>query len=254
MSPVLLTLLALAAAVTLLWLLSLRLRDASIVDIFWGCGFVLASVIAYLSSEGGRRAAIVLALVTVWGCRLAIYLAWRNLGRGEDYRYQAIRNRYGDSFPVLSLFIVFGFQGLLIWIISMPLQIVMARNMPLSPVDLIAGLLWLAGFLFETIGDLQLARFKADPANRGKVMDRGLWGYTCHPNYFGDSLVWWGFYLFAFAAGGWWTVFSPILMTLLLLKISGVALLERNLIKTRPDYEDYSRRVSAFIPWKRQRG
>lgn len=248
------TLLALASAVTLLWLLSLRLRDASIVDIFWGCGFVLASVIAYLSSEGGRRAAIVLALVTVWGCRLAIYLAWRNLGRGEDYRYQAIRKRYGDSFPLLSLFIVFGFQGLLIWIISMPLQIVMARNTPLSPVDLIAGLLWLAGFLFETIGDLQLARFKADPANRGKVMDRGLWGYTRHPNYFGDSLVWWGFYLFAFAAGGWWTVFSPILMTLLLLKLSGVALLERNLIKTRPDYEVYSRSVSAFIPWKRQRG
>ncbi|MGH9841648.1 MAG: DUF1295 domain-containing protein [Blastocatellia bacterium] len=243
-----------AIALLLLWLLSLKLKDASIVDIFWGLGFVLIAATSYRLTDGfAGRKLLLTALVVVWGGRLAGYLARRNIGKGEDYRYQAMRKRHGERFPIVSLYLVFGFQGVLMWIISLPLQAAQMATQPdrLTLLDWLGVLLWIIGFAFETIGDWQLARFKSDPANKGKVMDRGLWAYTRHPNYFGDAVLWWGYFLIAAATGAWWTVIGPILMTLLLMKVSGVALLEKTLVKTKPEYQDYIRRTSAFFPWVR---
>jgi steroid 5-alpha reductase family enzyme len=252
MNVYLITAAVIAVALILLWLLSLKLKDASIVDIFWGLGFVLIATTSYRLADGfADRKLLLTVLVVVWGGRLAGYLARRNIGKGEDYRYQAMRRRHGDRFPLVSLFLVFGLQGVLMWIISLPLQAAQMAPQPdrLTPLDWLGVLLWGVGFLFETIGDRQLSRFKADPANRGKVMDRGLWAYTRHPNYFGDAVLWWGYFLIAAAAGAWWTIVSPVVMTLLLMKVSGVALLEKTLVKTKPEYQDYVRRTSAFVPW-----
>ncbi|MDX2034121.1 MAG: DUF1295 domain-containing protein [Blastocatellia bacterium] len=241
-----------AIALFLLWLLSLRLRDASIVDIFWGLGFVLIAGTTYLLTDGYEvRRELLTAMVFLWGLRLAAYLAWRNIGKGEDYRYQAMRKRHGERFPIVSLYTVFALQGVLMWIISLPLQMAQLPAQParLTPLDALGVALWLIGLAFESIGDWQLARFKADPANKGRVMDRGLWAWTRHPNYFGDAVVWWGFFAVAAATGAWWTAIGPLLMTLLLMKVSGVALLEKTLVKTKPEYQAYARRTSAFFPW-----
>lgn len=241
-----------AVALFLLWLLSLRLKDASIVDIFWGLGFAMIAVTSYLVTGGyvGRKK-MMTVLVVVWGVRLAWHIGSRNLGKGEDFRYQAMRKKHGERFSVVSLYTVFLLQGVLMWIISLPLQAAQISAQPdtLTALDLAGVAVFLIGFLFEAIGDLQLRQFKSDPANKGKLMDRGLWALTRHPNYFGDALLWWGFYLIACAAGGWWTVFSPMLMTFLLVKVSGVAMLERSLTKTKPEYEAYARRTNAFLPW-----
>jgi steroid 5-alpha reductase family enzyme len=243
---------AIAAAMTLLWLLSLRLRDASIADLFWGAGFVLVAWLA-ASAPGGdpARRALTLALVTVWGLRLSIHLLRRNLGHGEDPRYRAMREGHGDRFPWVSLFTVFGSQGVLMWVVSLPLQVSVTAPAPagLTAMDLLGAALWAMGFLFEAVGDWQLTRFRAEASNRGKALDTGLWRYTRHPNYFGDALQWWGFGCLAFATGAFWTVLSPVLMTLLLLKVSGVALLEKDIAERRPAYRDYVRRTSAFFPW-----
>lgn len=242
-----------AAAMLALWLLSLRLRDVSIVDVFWGLGFVMVAHAARATSAGhGPRAWLVTALVTVWGVRLALYLLWRNWGAGEDYRYQAMRRRYGDRFPLTSLAVVFGLQGVLMWVISLPVQVAVTSPTPaaLGVLDLLGTVLVLVGVGFESLGDLQLARFKGDPANRGLVMDRGLWRYTRHPNYFGDAVVWWGLFAFALTtpAHGW-TVIGPLLMTYLLTRLSGVPLLEKKLTRTRPGYAEYVARTSSFMPW-----
>lgn len=238
----------------LLWLWSLRLKDASIVDIFWGLGFVLIAGTAFVMGAGFQtRKQLLTALVAIWGLRLAIYLYRRNHGKGEDYRYQAMRRQHGDRFGLVSLYTVFGLQGVLMWIISLPVQVAQQAALPdqLTLLDGLGTALWLIGFSFESIGDAQLARFKADPSNKGKVMDRGLWAYTRHPNYFGDAVLWWGFFCFAAATGAWWTALSPALMTLFLMKVSGVAMLEKTLVKTKPEYQDYVRRTSAFFPWKK---
>jgi steroid 5-alpha reductase family enzyme len=244
---------ATASLMILVWLLSLAKRDASIVDIFWGLGFVLiAHVACRLGAGYSGRKLLVTSLVTVWGVRLAVYLLWRNSGQEEDYRYRAMRKRHGARFAWVSLYTVFGLQGVLMWVISLPLQVAQTSPVPtrLTWLDALAVLLWAAGLLFEAVGDYQLARFKADPANRGKVMNRGLWAYTRHPNYFGDAVAWWAFFLIAVATPyGVWTVISPVLMTFMLMRVSGVALLERKLVKTRPDYEAYRQQTNAFIPW-----
>ncbi len=243
--------LAIGGAMILLWLLSLRLRDASIVDVFWGLGFVLTVWVTRLSQPGAEpRAGVVAALTTLWGARLALYLARRNLGKGEDARYVAMRRRHGARWPLRSLLQVFVLQGLLMWLISLPVQAAERARGPgaLGWVDAIGVALTLTGVAFEAIGDAQLARFKADVANKGKVMDRGLWRYTRHPNYFGDFLVWWGLYALALASGHAWTIGSPALMSFLLLRVSGVTLLEKSMRK-RPGYEEYVRRTSAFFPW-----
>ena len=243
----------LLAATFLLWLLSVKLRDASIVDIFWGLGFVLVAWASYAQGGGAEPRGLLLGvLVTIWGVRLAAHLFRRNHGKGEDYRYQSLRKRIGPGFWWISLFVVFVFQGLLIWIISLPLQLAQATRTPahLTWLDGLGCAAWLIGFIFESVGDWQLTEFRANPNNHGKVLEHGLWRYTRHPNYFGDALLWWGLWLIALAAPvSWLTVISPLLMTLLLIKISGVALLEKTLSQSKPGYQEYIQRTSAFIPW-----
>lgn len=235
-----------------LWLLSLRLKNSSIVDIFWGAGFVITAWVSFAQTPDGflPRKLLIAVLATIWGLRLSSYIFLRNRGKGEDFRYRKMREKAGDNWAGQSFARVFLLQGLLMWIISMPLLAAQMGTKAgrLTVVDLTGMLVWLVGFVFEAVGDAQLKRFKADPANRGKVMDRGLWRYTRHPNYFGDAVQWWGFYLIAAAAGGWWSVFSPILMTFLLVRVSGAALLEKTLA-VRPGYAEYIRATSGFFPW-----
>jgi steroid 5-alpha reductase family enzyme len=242
-----------AAAMLLLWLLSLRLRDASIVDIWWGPGFAAIAAFTCALGAGGdpARGRLIVALAAAWGLRLGVYLFWRNAGKPEDYRYQAMRRRHGERFARVSLVSVFGLQGLLMWFVSLPLQVAQtgAPTGGLGALDALGAAVFAVGLLVESIGDLQLARFKSDPANAGRVMDRGLWRYTRHPNYFGDCVAWWGMWLVACGApGGIYTILSPMLMTFLLLRVSGVALLERSLAKRKPGYADYIARTSAFLP------
>jgi steroid 5-alpha reductase family enzyme len=240
------------ALTTALWALSVAVRDTSIVDIFWGTGFVVIAWVTYAVADGSPARQLLLAtLMTIWGLRLTIHLARRNLGKGEDFRYRRMREHHGDRWPRRSLWSVFWLQGVLMWIVSLPVQ---AGQLDVSP----HGLVWLdglgiavfaVGLFFETVGDAQLARFKADPANRGQVMDRGLWSWTRHPNYFGDFSVWWGLYLVALATGSaWWTVLGPLVMSVLLIRVSGAALLEKSIGKRRPGYAEYVRRTSGFFP------
>jgi steroid 5-alpha reductase family enzyme len=236
-----------------IWLLSLLTRNASIVDIFWGLGFVLLAVVYFVVTDGfiGRKV-LITALVAVWGLRLSLYILWRNWGKGEDYRYRKWREEAGEKFWWTSLFQVFLLQGALLWLISAPILAAQFSDDPdhLTVFDLLGTLAWGVGFFFEAVGDWQLARFKRDPANKGKVMRSGLWAYTRHPNYFGEAALWWGYYVIAAGtAGGYWTFFSPILMTVLLLRVSGVALLERRQVETKPQYRDYIESTSAFFPW-----
>ncbi len=241
---------AIATVVVLLWLVSLVRRDASIVDVFWGFGFVLVSWMTFvLSKPLCWRALILLLLVNVWGLRLSAYLAWRNWGKPEDYRYRAMRQRHGNKFPLVSLLTVFGLQGLLMWVISWPIQVGIAQTASWNLAATAGVFLWIVGFLFESIGDIQLARFKSHASNRGQVMNHGLWRYTRHPNYFGDFLVWWGFYLIAVQSNSWWwTLVGPLLMSFLLIRVSGVRLLESALRTRVAGYEDYVRCTSAFFP------
>ena len=247
---VLISLGAVAALMLFVWTASLIWRDASIVDRYWGMCFVVVALVCVLVAPS-PRAWLLFILCAIWGIRLSIYLTIRNWGEGEDYRYVAMRERHGAKFPIVSLFTVFGLQGALSWFISLPFQIAaMNSGEILTWIDYIGAGIWFIGFAFESIGDWQLRRFKSDPANAGKVMDRGLWRYTRHPNYFGDAVLWWGFYIIACAApSGVFTLLSPVVMTFLLVKVSGAALLERGLKRTKPKYADYIERTSAFIPW-----
>ena len=248
--------LAVAAAMLALWLLSLWLRNASIVDIWWGPGIALAAAVAWLSAGATHpRALLLVALASLWALRLGGYLFWRNAGHGEDPRYQAMRRHFGARFPFISLVTVFMLQGVLQWLVSLPLQVGAAAPgaQALGVLDALGVALFAAGLAFEAIGDAQLARFKADPASRGRVLDRGVWRYTRHPNYFGDALAHWGLFTIALATPhGWSMVLSPALMTFLLLRVSGVALLERSIGKRRPAYAEYQRHTSAFIPLPRR--
>ena len=231
------------------WLVSVARRDVSIVDSLWSL-FFLAMTLTYLVLAAGlsERAYLLLFLVTVWAVRLSLFITLRNWGEPEDRRYQAIRADNEPGFWLKSLYIVFGLQAILAWIISLPLLGVVLGAAPLGWLDFVAVALWLVGFGFEAVGDQQLARFKTDPANQGRVLDSGLWRYTRHPNYFGEACIWWAYYLLALAAGAWWTVIGPILMTFLLLRVSGVALLEKDITERRPAYRDYIRRTNAFFP------
>ncbi len=235
-----------------LWLVSLARRDASIADTFWGPGFLLLAAFYASRSAGWEvRTWIVMALTGVWAIRLGAHIHRRNRDRPEDPRYAAWRERAGPSFWWKSLFSVFLLQATLMWIVSAPLLLAVAAAEPsrLTSWDVAGLALWSVGFAFEALGDAQLAAFRRDPSNRGRVLDSGLWRFTRHPNYFGDATIWWGLYLFAAGVpGGAWTMFSPILMTTLLLRVSGVSLLERGLHVTRPGYRDYVARTSAFFP------
>lgn len=238
---------------TLLWLISLILKNASIVDIFWGTGFVVVAWASFFLTPDGflPRKQLLLLLVTLWGLRLSTHILLRNWGKPEDFRYQAWRKQNGASWWWRSFFKVFFLQGVLMWIISTPLLAAQLRQLPdrLIWLDFLAVLVWLIGFFFEAVGDYQLTRFRANPANKGQVLQTGVWRYTRHPNYFGDATQWWAYFLIALAAGGWWTIFSPIIMTTLLLRVSGVALLEKSLAVEKPGYKEYIEKTSAFIPW-----
>ena len=234
------------------WLVSLLKRDASIVDPMWSMVFIFAAWSMYgwnAEGTGNPRSVLVLAMVTIWGVRLAAHLAERKWGTPEDYRYKAMRRRY-QPFALWSLLIVFGLQGALVTVVSLPIQAVMTdrTGSPLGWLDRVGFIVWAIGFAFETVSDVQLRRFRSNEANHRAVMDSGLWRYSRHPNYFGDCLVWWGLYLPAMATGAWWTVIGPLVMTILLLRVSGVALLERTISDRRPGYVDYARRTSPFIP------
>jgi steroid 5-alpha reductase family enzyme len=261
------TLGVLAVYMTAGWLLSLARKDASVVDPLWGTGFVVAAV-SYLMLLDGHRARQVLALVmvAVWGLRLSIYLLWRNRGRGEDPRYTAMRNKRPGSFWWYSYLQVFLLQALLLWLVAAP--IAGAMDAPgsgavagqsggsLVALDYVGLAVWLFGLAWEVAGDTQLALFKRNPANKGKVMQTGVWRYTRHPNYFGEVVLWWGVWLVAAAAHGYWSAYGPVLITLLLLRVSGVTLLEKGLKESKPGYAEYVARTSPFIPWppKRESG
>ncbi len=234
-----------------LWFISLALRDASIVDPCWGAGFVVTAWTVWLShGTPSSRAVLVVVLTTIWGLRLSLYLGWRNLGHGEDRRYAAMRAKHGSKFAWVSLFTVFLLQALILWFVSWPVLVTVTDTTPapVGPWDVVGGLLWAVGLFFETVGDWQFARFRSQPENAGRVLDTGLWRYTRHPNYFGDFCVWWGLYLVACGSGAYWTLLSPILMSVLLLKVSGVTLLESDIHHRRPEYRDYIRRTSPFFP------
>lgn len=238
---------------TAIWLLSLVLRNASIIDIFWGLGFVLLAWEYWLLADGfSWRQGLVLALVSAWGVRLSAYIAIRNHGRGEDKRYARWRREGGKHWWLRSYVTVFLLQGALMLIVSTPLYLAQHAPAPdhLSLIEILAGMIAASGFLFEAIADWQLYRFKSNSANQGKVFDRGLWRFSRHPNYFGEMLVWWG--LFGLAVGvpyGWIGLISPVIMTVFLLKVSGVTLLERDLKESKPAYRNYINTTNAFIPW-----
>jgi steroid 5-alpha reductase family enzyme len=247
---------AIAALMVGMWVLSLVLKNASIVDIGWGIGFVVVawSVHARVDGNSDRRWLLV-AMTTLWGLRLAIHLFMRNHGKGEDYRYRAMRKRWGPRFGLISLGTVFALQGVLMWVVSLPVQLGQAPTTPgLGWLALLGLIVWAVGMFFETVGDAQLAAFKRDPDSKGPdgngtVMDRGLWRYTRHPNYFGDACVWWGIALVAAeTTTGRWGLIGAATMTFLLRRVSGVTLLERSLVKRRAGYEDYVARTSPFVP------
>jgi steroid 5-alpha reductase family enzyme len=248
---------AVAAFLIAVWLVSLAMRDASIVDLAWGPAFLVIATTSYWTAGAAApgastpRQRLLLGLVALWSLRLAGYLAWRNLGHGEDFRYQKMRAYWGKRFWWVSLFTVFLLQAALAWVVSAPLQLAMASPVPehLGWLDYAGVALFAIGFLFESVGDLQLARFKADPSNAGKVLDSGLWAWTRHPNYFGDCVQWWAFFLIALATPrGYLGAIGPLLMTWLLMRFSGVPMLERSLRRKRAGYDDYRARVPAFLP------
>jgi steroid 5-alpha reductase family enzyme len=257
--PVALAGLAVAAALaSATWIASVVRRDASLVDRTWGA-MIAGPAIAYAlqAAAPGARAGWTLGLVVAWGLRLAAYVTWRNWGHGEDRRYQAIRARNEPHFALKSLVLVFALQAVLAWIASATALAAILGARPFGPLA-VAGIAVAAfGLVFETLADAQMARFKADPANRGAVMDRGLWRFSRHPNYFGEATFWWGTWLLALDAGGLgaaWTIVSPLMLTVLLLKVSGVALLERDIGERRPAYRDYVARTNAFVPGPPRRG
>jgi len=239
--------------VTLLWIWSVFIKNVSIVDIFWGLGFVVVNAFyVFMSGELNTRKILILALVSIWGIRLAIYLAFRNIGKGEDFRYKEFRRNYGPKrYWWFSFFQTFLLQGVLIMIVSLPLLGInsSASSGDLKLLDYIGIVVWLIGFTFEAGGDFQLARFKQDLGNKGKVLNTGFWKYTRHPNYFGDSAVWWAYAIFSIAAGSYWQIIGSIVMTLLIIKISGVALLEKTLNNTKSKYREYIEKTSSFFPW-----
>jgi steroid 5-alpha reductase family enzyme len=257
----------LMALMLVLWRVAVHINDVSFIDAVWALGMVALAWISVGQAGGFGRLSVhglvIVTLTSLWGLRLGIHLfrRWRRLGR--DPRYDRIlggameRNKW--SFGVASLLIVFLLQGPLLWFVSLPAQVgilqggvdLIAHYAPLWTLSWVGIALALFGVAFESIGDAQLERFRADPANKGQVMDKGLWRYTRHPNYFGDACAWWGIWLVAVAGGGYglWTILSPILLTWMLMKWSGAPILEKSLGKSKPGYADYIQRTSGFVPW-----
>jgi len=237
------------------WSVSLLRRDASIVDIVWGLGFVLVAWAAkFVTGASGAGNWLLLLMVTVWGLRLAGYLAKRNLGKGEDFRYKAMRRKHGERFVIVSLYTVFGLQGALMFVVSLPVTLGQRdTDAGAGFVVFLGFVVWAIGIYFEAVGDAQLARFKRDPRNEGQIMDQGLWALTRHPNYFGDAVVWWGLAIVGSSQGaGAWAFLGAGVMTVLLVRVSGAAMLDRLLAKRKPGYAEYMARTSGFIPMPRR--
>jgi len=245
-----------AVCMVCMWLFSIVKKNASLMDIFWGLGFVLIAWNTFFNTEGFvARKVILICLTTIWGLRLSIHILLRNLGKGEDPRYQKMRQKYQPNFWIVSLFVVFGMQGILMLVISLSVQIGQVSSIPssLTFMDYCGIIIWIIGFFFESAGDYQLKKFIADPANKGRVMNRGLWAYTRHPNYFGEATMWWGLFLIALSTPlGYTAIASPLVITFLLLRVSGVALLEKSMLEENPEYAVYVRSTSSFIPWFRK--
>lgn len=241
-----------AAAVWLLmtsvFAAALAKKDNSIVDMAWGGGFIMIAGLTFFLQPGfTSRQLLVTLLVTLWGLRLLVHIAFRNRGRGEDFRYAKWRKEWGRWFIARSYFQIYMLQGIFMLVIAYPIIFTNASNR--EGIGVLQGLgtvIWLTGFFFEAVGDAQLTRFKRDQANKGKIMTRGLWTYSRHPNYFGEVMMWWGIFVITLPEG-WTTMVSPILITFLLLRVSGVTMLEKK-YKGRSDFEDYARRTSAFFP------
>ncbi|MEJ8851591.1 DUF1295 domain-containing protein [Variovorax rhizosphaerae] len=233
-------------------------RDASLVDRLWGA-FIASAALAWFAwlPAPGTRGLAMLALVLAWALRLGIYVTVRNWGHGEDRRYQQIRARNEPGFALKSLYLVFGLQAVLAWVVATPFLAGMAAGRGLNVLDFMGIALAAFGIVYEAVADAQMSRFKAGTAHAGQVMDRGLWRFSRHPNYFGEACIWWGFWLLALGGAGWagaWTVVSPVLMTVLLLKVSGVSLLEKDIGERRPAYRDYMARTRAFVPGPPRKG
>jgi len=247
---------------SLLWMMSIPLKNTSIVDSFWGAGFIIIAFNAFTCSNvfhfppTYERSLLLLLLLLIWGSRLSLYILWRNWGMGEDYRYKSLRRSIGKHYWFFSYLIVFLLQAITLLVISMPiLNVILYRNAydremeQVTMIDILGVLLWTIGMIFETGGDLQLAMFKANPKNKGKLLTSGLWSLSRHPNYFGDALIWWSFYIINInVPNGWFLVFSPLLMTFLLLRVSGIPLTEARLTKQKPNYDRYVKNTSAFFP------
>jgi steroid 5-alpha reductase family enzyme len=221
-----------------------------VADIAWGGGFIFAALTAYIMQGiNETRAILVLMLVITWGMRLMLHIGIRNRGKPEDHRYKAWREEWGSTYLVRSFLQVFLLQGFLLLVISLPVTMAITHNgPPLAVLDGIGFCLWLLGFLFEAIGDFQLLQFKKDPANKGRIMNIGLWRYTRHPNYFGEVTLWWGMFLICLAVpGSLWTVAGPLTITWLILRVSGTPLLEKRYVEN-PEYAEYIKRTSSFFP------
>lgn len=232
------------------WLLSLLRDNVTHVDSMWSLFIGMAAyTYALFFYELNPRTSLVLMLVTLWAVRLCAYLTWRNWGPHEDHRYIVIRENNEPHFWLKSIYIIFGLQAVLAWLISMPLFGAIASRTAVNGWDYAGTSLVVFGLYWQTVADWQLSRFKARPENKDRVLDSGLWHYSRHPNYFGEFCIWWGFYLIALAGGAWWSITSPLLMSLLLFKVSGVALLEKTITDRRPAYERYIQRTNAFFPW-----
>lgn len=241
------------SAMTVMWIISVAKKDASLVDIFWGIGFILVAWSSFMSGHGYFARNLILSiLATLWGLRLSIYIFIRNWGNGEDPRYKAMRAKHGKNFWIKSFFTVFLFQGLMMFLVSLSLQIGQVYPEPgyIIATDIAGIVVWSVGFFFETVSDYQMYVFKSNDANSGMVMNRGLWRFSRHPNYFGEATMWWGIFIIAAPLPyGLISVISPILITFLLLKVSGVVMLEKSLKETKPEYKEYIEKTNAFIPW-----
>jgi steroid 5-alpha reductase family enzyme len=252
MAHLFLTLIVAVVLMSALWPLSLALKDVSIVDVVWGPGFAVLGWFVFWAEGGmGTRGLVALGLVTLWGARLGLHLLARRIKSGkEDHRYTIIRRKFGPYFPIFSLVLVFWLQGFLLWLISWPVQAAVAAPGAPAPLDMMGWSLTLCGIIIEAFADRQLKTFRAQPHHQDRVLDTGLWRWTRHPNYFGDFLIWWGFFVAGIAAGApWWTIASPVVMSALLIRFSGAGLMEETITGRRPAYRAYIARTSIFFPW-----
>ena len=230
------------------WLISLKKNNVTHVDIMWSLFFVLNTIYFYMTFPPSLRSTFVVILVLIWGLRLSTYLTIRNWNKPEDARYLKIRQNNEPNFRYKSVYIIFGLQSVLAWIVGSILLIAIENNQPLTWLDILGFSLTLFGIAYESIADYQLMQFKNDIKNRGKLLQSGLWKFSRHPNYFGELLVWWGFFITTLATGIYFNLIAPLLMTFLILKFSGVTLLEANLIKKLDGYNNYKKKVNTLIP------